>query len=41
MAWWEPLFTEPTRIEAGCVVLSETPGIGLELAQPALKRYAA
>ncbi len=41
MAWWEPLFTEPTRIEAGCVVLSETPGIGLELSQPALNRYAA
>jgi L-alanine-DL-glutamate epimerase-like enolase superfamily enzyme len=39
MAWWEPLFTEPTRIDAGCVVLSEKPVIGVELSPPALKRY--
>ena len=39
MAWWEPLFTEPPTIEAGCVVLSEKPGLGVELSQAALKRY--
>jgi L-alanine-DL-glutamate epimerase-like enolase superfamily enzyme len=39
MAWWEPLFTAPTTIEAGCVVLSEQPGIGVELSQAALNRY--
>jgi L-alanine-DL-glutamate epimerase-like enolase superfamily enzyme len=39
MAWWEPLFTEPSRIEAGCVVLGDKPGIGVEFSQPALKRY--
>jgi L-alanine-DL-glutamate epimerase-like enolase superfamily enzyme len=41
MAWWEPLFTEPMAIEGGCVMLSEKPGIGVELAQAALKRYRA
>src|SRR5205823_6246013 len=39
MGWWEPLFTEPPTIEAGCVVLSEKPGLGVELSQAALKRY--
>jgi len=39
MGWWEPLFTEPVAIEAGCVVLSEQPGLGCALSQAALKRY--
>ena len=39
MSWWEPLFTEPVTIDAGCVVLSDKPGIGCELSQAALERY--
>ena len=39
MGWWEPLFTEPVTIDAGCVVLSERPGIGCELSQASLQRY--
>src|SRR5438067_1331608 len=39
MSWWEPLFTEPVTIDAGCVVLSERPGIGCELSQASLQRY--
>ncbi|HEV8585625.1 MAG TPA: mandelate racemase/muconate lactonizing enzyme family protein [Methylomirabilota bacterium] len=39
MGWWEPLFSEPSKIEAGCVVLSEKPGLGVELSQTALKRF--
>jgi L-alanine-DL-glutamate epimerase-like enolase superfamily enzyme len=41
MSWWEPLFTEPIRIEDGCVVLNERPGIGVELSPSALKRFKA
>jgi L-alanine-DL-glutamate epimerase-like enolase superfamily enzyme len=41
MSWWEELFTEPLRIDAGCVVLGDKPGIGLELSQTALKRFRA
>ena len=40
MGWWEPLFTEPLRIEDGCVILSERPGLGVELSPAALKRFA-
>ena len=39
MAWWEPLLTEPPSIDAGCVVLSEKPGLGVELSPAALKRF--
>ena len=39
MEWWQDLFTEPLRIDGGCVVLSEKPGIGVELSQSALKRF--
>jgi L-alanine-DL-glutamate epimerase-like enolase superfamily enzyme len=41
MSWWEELSTEPLRIDAGCVVLGDKPGIGLELSQTALKRFRA
>ena len=41
MNWWQDLFSEPLRIEEGCVVLSEKPGIGLDLSQTALKRFRA
>jgi L-alanine-DL-glutamate epimerase-like enolase superfamily enzyme len=36
---WQPLFTEPLRLEKGCVVLSENPGIGLDLDRKALGRF--
>jgi L-alanine-DL-glutamate epimerase-like enolase superfamily enzyme len=36
--WAQPLFTEPARIEKGEYVLSEKPGLGLELDEAALKR---
>ncbi len=39
MGWWEPLFSEPLRIEGGCLVLGETPGLGVELSQTALKQF--
>jgi L-alanine-DL-glutamate epimerase-like enolase superfamily enzyme len=41
MSWWEPLFDEPLRVEGGCVVLSDRPGLGVALSQAALKRYKA
>ena len=41
MPWWQELFTEPLRVEGGCVVLSEKPGIGVELSTMALKRFRA
>jgi L-alanine-DL-glutamate epimerase-like enolase superfamily enzyme len=41
MAWWQDLFTEPLKIDGGCVVLSDKPGTGLELSQTALKRFRA
>jgi L-alanine-DL-glutamate epimerase-like enolase superfamily enzyme len=41
MAWWQDLFTEPLTIDGGCVVLSEQPGIGVDLSQTALKRFRA
>ena len=41
MAWWEPLFSEPPRIEGGCLVLSDKPGIGAEFSPTALKRFRA
>jgi L-alanine-DL-glutamate epimerase-like enolase superfamily enzyme len=41
MAWWQELFTEPLTVADGCVVLGEKPGIGLDLSQPALKRFRA
>lgn len=41
MNWWQDLFSEPLLIEDGCVVLSEKPGIGVDLSQTALKRFRA
>ena len=41
MDWWQPLFTDPLRLEEGCVVLSENPGIGLDLDRKALDRFKA
>jgi L-alanine-DL-glutamate epimerase-like enolase superfamily enzyme len=41
MPWWQDLFTEPLVIEGGCIVLSEKPGIGVDVAPPALKRFRA
>jgi L-alanine-DL-glutamate epimerase-like enolase superfamily enzyme len=41
MNWWQDLFSEPLRINEGCIVLSEKPGIGVDLSQTALKRFKA
>lgn len=41
MGWWQELYTEPLRIEDGCVVLTERPGIGLEPSPRALERFRA
>ncbi|MDP2700853.1 MAG: enolase C-terminal domain-like protein [Candidatus Rokubacteria bacterium] len=41
MDWWQSLFTEPLRLEKGCVVRSENPGIGLDLDRKALDRFKA
>jgi L-alanine-DL-glutamate epimerase-like enolase superfamily enzyme len=41
MNWWQDLFSEPLRINDGCIVLSEKPGIGVDLSQTALKRFKA
>src|SRR3990170_534129 len=38
--WAQPLFAEPARIEDGELVLSEEPGLGLELDEVALRRFA-
>jgi len=38
--WAMPLFTSVPPVEDGCLVLSEKPGLGLELDEDALKRYA-
>lgn len=38
--WAQPLFTEPVRIEDGCLVLPDRPGLGLELDEDALRRFA-
>jgi L-alanine-DL-glutamate epimerase-like enolase superfamily enzyme len=38
--WAQPLFKEPARIEDGQLVLSDKPGLGLELDEDALKRFA-
>ena len=37
----QPLFTEPLRLEEGCVVLSENPGIRFDLDRKALERFNA
>ncbi|HWO74010.1 MAG TPA: mandelate racemase/muconate lactonizing enzyme family protein [Dehalococcoidia bacterium] len=37
--WAQPLFKEPARIENGEYVLSDKPGLGLELDEDALKRF--
>jgi L-alanine-DL-glutamate epimerase-like enolase superfamily enzyme len=41
MDWGQPLFTEPLRLEEGCVVLSENPGIRFDLDRKALERFNA
>ena len=38
--WAQPLFTTPARIEDGFLCLPETPGLGLELDEDALQRFA-
>lgn len=38
--WAQPLFATPARIEDGQLVLSDTPGLGLELDEDALGRFA-
>jgi L-alanine-DL-glutamate epimerase-like enolase superfamily enzyme len=38
--WAEPLFTEVPKVENGQLVLSDKPGLGLELDQDALDRFA-
>jgi L-alanine-DL-glutamate epimerase-like enolase superfamily enzyme len=39
-AWAQPLFKHPVVIEDGDIVLSERPGLGLELDEEALIRFA-
>lgn len=39
MDWWAELFTERLALEDGQVVLSERPGLGLELSPAALRRF--
>jgi L-alanine-DL-glutamate epimerase-like enolase superfamily enzyme len=41
MDWWQGLFTEPLRIEDGCVLVPDRPGIGVELDPKALARFRA
>ena len=41
MAWWQELFTEPLRVEEGCVIVPDRPGLGLDLAPAALQRFRA
>ena len=38
--WAMPLFRGVPPVEDGCLVLSDRPGLGLELDEEALKRYA-
>jgi L-alanine-DL-glutamate epimerase-like enolase superfamily enzyme len=38
--WAQPLFTTPARIEDGMLCLPHTPGLGLELNEDALQRFA-
>src|SRR4051794_5355227 len=38
--WAQPLFTTPARIEDGYLCLPHTPGLGLELDEDALQRFA-
>jgi len=40
MEWWDELFATPIEIADGAVVLSEAPGLGLELADGVLERFA-
>lgn len=41
MEWWDELFVTPIKVSDGSVVLSEAPGLGLELADGVLERFAA
>lgn len=38
--WAQPLFQEPVRIEDGDILLPERPGLGLELDEAALSKFA-
>jgi L-alanine-DL-glutamate epimerase-like enolase superfamily enzyme len=38
--WAQPLFTTPARIEDGHLCLPHTPGLGLELDEDAMQRFA-
>jgi len=38
--WAIPLFKEVPRVEGGCLVLPDKPGLGLELDEAALAHYA-
>jgi mandelate racemase len=38
--WAQPLFTTPARIQDGSLCLPETPGLGLDLDQDAVQRFA-
>jgi L-alanine-DL-glutamate epimerase-like enolase superfamily enzyme len=38
--WAQPLFTTPARIEDGYLCLPHTPGLGLELDEDAVRRFA-
>lgn len=39
MDWWDPLFIGVPRIENGAAVLSERPGLGMELNEETVRRY--
>jgi L-alanine-DL-glutamate epimerase-like enolase superfamily enzyme len=38
--WAQPLFTTPARIEDGDLIMPETPGLGLDLDEDAVRRFA-
>ncbi len=41
MEWWQDLYTEPLAVDAGCVIVPDRPGIGLDLSPAALARFKA
>jgi mandelate racemase len=39
--FWNPILTEPLRVEGGMAVVGEAPGSGLEWNEEAVRRFAA
>lgn len=40
MPWWEPLYREPLVFKNGALVLSDKPGLGLELDEASVNRFS-